>query len=385
MDNYDISPFINGKMKLRIVCRTPEQLLNIFWKRNIKVIDVNRENLYSLLLVINSEYFEEIKRVCNETGSKLSVVSVGKILKLFSNIKVYLTLFIGLALSFGIIVGLSFFIWRIEIKGDKHISPYEIRKIITDMGIAKGTLKSQIDVNELEEQIIEKNKNVLWSKARIYGSTLKIEVVESFKPPVIEIDSSFGTIVASKDGEVVRVYTQSGTAIVEKGKIVKRGDVLIEGYQGKEGNIYEVPPIGSVIAKTFLEFEEVVELQGTKNVNTKNRVDEYYLEIFGRKLYLKKYKDEFQNFERINYDGKFIKKNIYYEVDKSPYVLDPESVKKNLVDYYTKYVNQNLKYTDSIVGVVVKDEIVDNKLILKLSFAIEEDIGIKIKKEDQIN
>ena len=46
-------------------------------------------------------------------------------------------------------------------------------------------------------------------------------------------------------------------------------------------------------------------------------------------------------------------------------------MKKSLVDHYTKYVKQNLKQSDSIAGVIVKDEIVDNKLKFKISFVIK--------------
>ena len=55
-------------------------------------------------------------------------------------------------------------------------------------------------------------------------------------------------------------------------------------------------------------------------------------------------------------------------------------MKKSLVDHYTKYVKQNLKQSDSIAGVIVKDEIVDNKLKFKISFVIEEKIGVKVSK-----
>lgn len=384
MDRNNTLSLINGKMKLKIVTKNPEQLLNIFWKRSIKIGNVRRENLYAISLVIKSEYLPDIEKICEETNSKLVIEEVGKILKLVANFKVYITFISGLIISFGILFFLSLFIWKIDIKGDKHISPYEIRQVIGDLGITRGILKSKVNTEFLEEQIIDKNKNVLWSKVRIQGSTLQIEVVESLRPPVIEIDNSLGTIIADKDGEVVRVYTQSGTPVVKPGDIVKKGDLLIDGYQGKEGGTYEVAPIGSVIAKTFLEFEESVELEGVKSVNTKNKETEYYIEIFGKKLYFKKYKGEFENFEKINYDGKFIKKNIYYEVNKSSYTLDPENVKRDLVDYYTKNVRQNLKDTDSIVGILVNDEIVNNKLNLKISFVIEQDIGTKVHKTENM-
>ncbi len=384
MSKFNVFSFVNGKMKLKIVTKNPEQLLNIFWKREIKVVNVRRENLYTLSLTIKSEYLSEIEKVCEETNSKLVVEKVGRILKLATNFKGYITLISGLVISFGILFSLSFFIWKIDIKGDKHVSPYEIRRVIKELGINKGILKSKINTEFLEEQIVTKNKNVLWSKVRVQGSTLQVEVVESFRPPVIEIDNSLGKIVADKDGEVVRVYTQSGTAVVKPGDIVKKGDLLIDGYQGKEGGTYEITPVGSVIAKTFLEFEESIELEGVKSVNTKNKETEYYIEIFGKKLYFKKYKGEFENFEKVSYDSKFIKKNIYYEVNKSSYTLDPENVKKDLVNYYTKNVKQNLKDTDVIVSVLVKDEIIENKLNIKISFVIEEDIGVKIPKTEEI-
>lgn len=384
MKSHDILLFFNGKIKLEITTKEPEKILNIFSKKNIKVSNVTRENLYTIVLLTQYEYFLEIEKICEENNSKVVILKMNKIYKIIKNYEKYLIPMSGIILSFSVIFILSLFIWKIDIKGDQHVSPYEIRQVIKQLGIKKGTFKPRIDVEEIEDQIILKNKNVLWSKVRIQGSTLQVEIVESFRPPVIEIDNSLGDIVASKDGEIVRIYTQSGTAVVKQGDIVKKGDILIKGYQGKEGSTYEVPPVGNIVAKTFLEFEEVIELEGTKNVNTKNKYNEYYIELFGKKLFFKKYNNEFKDFEKVKYDGKFIKKNIYYEVDKSLYKLDSENIKKNTVDYYTKAINQNLKETDSIVGVLVKDEIVDNKLNIKISFVIEEDIGFKVKRESEI-
>lgn len=308
MINFDKFSFINGKIQLRIISKNPEQLLNMIWKKDIKVIEIERENLYSVCLVINSKDFKDVKKICEEINSEVNVVKMGRIIKFIHNFKVYFTLSIGLGISIGMIIFLSMFIWKIDIKGDSHVSPYEIRQVIKNLGVHKGMLKFKIDTDKLENEIVASNANLLWSKVRVQGSTLQIEVIESFKPPVIDVDLSLGDIVADKDGEIVRVYTQSGTAMVKAGDIVKKGDLLIGGYQGKEGNVFEVAPVGDVIAKTFMEFEEIIELEGTKNVNTKNMRDEYYINIFGKKLYFKKYKDEFENYEKINCDGKLVKK-----------------------------------------------------------------------------
>ena len=51
MINFDKFPFINGKIQLRIISKNSEQLLNTIWKREIKVTDVIRENLYSNVFI----------------------------------------------------------------------------------------------------------------------------------------------------------------------------------------------------------------------------------------------------------------------------------------------------------------------------------------------
>ncbi|EIA29640.1 Sporulation protein YqfD, partial [Candidatus Arthromitus sp. SFB-4] len=86
MINFDKFPFINGKIQLRIISKNSEQLLNTIWKREIKVTDVIRENLYSMCLMINSENFKEIKKICDETNSEVSVIKMGKLIKFIYNL-----------------------------------------------------------------------------------------------------------------------------------------------------------------------------------------------------------------------------------------------------------------------------------------------------------
>ena len=109
--------------------------------------------------MINSENFKEIKKICDETNSEVSVIKMGKLIKFIYNLKVYFTLSIGIGVSIGIIMFLSMFIWRIDIEGDKHVSPYEIRQAYKKISsVHKGMLKFKIDTDKLEEEIVANNK-----------------------------------------------------------------------------------------------------------------------------------------------------------------------------------------------------------------------------------
>ena len=52
-------------------------------------------------------------------------------------------------------------------------------------------------------------RQILWLRVRIEGSTLKVVIQEKINPPQTK-SYEYGNLVASKDGEVKRVYTFAG-------------------------------------------------------------------------------------------------------------------------------------------------------------------------------
>ena len=100
-------------------------------------------------------------------------------------------------------------------------------------------------------------------KSENEGSTLKISIEEKVNPPQI-VEEEMGNLVSKMEGEVSRVYVFSGRSVVHKGDLVKPGDVLIEGINGKEENPYEVVPDGVVMANTFYEKSMVMKIEGTE-------------------------------------------------------------------------------------------------------------------------
>lgn len=59
-------------------------------------------------------------------------------------------------------------------------------------------------------------------RVRIEGSTLKVVIQEKINPPQTK-SYEYGNLVASKDGEVKRVYTFAGRSAVKTGELVKNG------------------------------------------------------------------------------------------------------------------------------------------------------------------
>ena len=180
------------------------------------------------------------------------------------------------------------------------------------MGINKGTFKKDFDVYKLEEKIIEDNDEVMWVKARIEGSKLTVQVAERQAPPKIREHKTTGNIVASKDGEVDRIFSITGTSVVEPGKIVKRGDLLIKSEQGKEGKEYNIKAEGTVYAKTFYEKNKEVPKYTIKRERTGNVSKSYYVKFKDKKLYIRNGLNDFENYDKIDNNKGIIKTETYH-------------------------------------------------------------------------
>lgn len=155
------------------------------------------------------------------------------------------------------------------------------------------------------------DSEVMWVRARIEGSTLRVIVAEKVNPPVTEKISP-EQVLAKMDGEVKRVFTFSGNPSVKPGDIVKTGDILILPIQGKEGFEKEVKPSGSVIANTFYEKSMEIQTSGEKIQRTGEKDSDIYLNFWDKKIYIKKAINDFKYYDKIEEIGGLLNQVIYF-------------------------------------------------------------------------
>ena len=204
---------------------------------------------------------------------------------------------------------------------------------------------------------------------------MKIVIEEKVNPPKPVSDTS-GDCVAKIGGEVKRVFVSSGTSNVSPGDFVNEGDVLIKGMQGKEGEEYEVPAKGIVIANTFYEKEMEVQVSGSKLEKTGKRGRDIYVSFFGRKIYLKKAINNFKYYDKIEDEKGFIKTTTYFERAEKEVNLDKEEAIKTATEQLTKSFERTLSNDYKIADKdVYTEDIGEGKLRVKVTFVVEQDIA----------
>ena len=371
-----VSNNYKGTIEVEVQCLIPERIINLLWNKGVIIKNVRKVNISTVRFYIAVRDYKHLEESANVTNSKIRITSRSGIYFFIIKVKKYLSLVIGSVLFLVLIYYMSTFIWSIEIETEKYLSPYEVRKYLMDLGVKPGIKKKDASVAKIEEEM-KKREDIMWIRARVEGSKMKIKIAERKSPPIIEEDNSINNIISKMDGEVIRVYTISGTAVVKPGDLVKKGDTLINAEQGKEGSTYITKAEGDVIAKTFYEFNKSIKLKGSLKEPTGSSKEEKYISILGKKLYFKKYNKDYKDFKSIEEGGKFIKKVIYYELKETNFQKDENDVieqsKEELKNQLIKELPIDCKILDSLIN---KDN-VEDALNLNIIFVVEQNISLK--------
>ena len=365
-----------GELTIEISALKPERILNALWNRNIYTGRVVKLDLTTIRFIIQYSDYKETIDVVKRLNGKFKVVDKSGGILLFILFKRRISLIIGGALFFVIIYIMSNFIWSIDIETKNNISPFEIRQQLNEIGVKPGLKKSDINVYEIERKMENINDQIMWIRSRIEGSTLKLVIEEKINPPAEEQAENSNEVVAKMDGEVERIYTYSGNAAVKPGDIVKKGDTLILGIQGREGFEREVKPKGTVIANTFYEKSMEVQVGGEKLTRSGKKKSEMYVSIFGKKIYLKKVIDGYKYYDKIEENNGLINKTIYFE--KKAQKVDEDKEKSasdasvKLEQSLSKTLSNNAKIVNKKVTI---EDIDENSIMVKVLFTVQQDIA----------
>ncbi|MTK11758.1 MAG: sporulation protein YqfD, partial [Clostridiaceae bacterium] len=286
MSKFSFKKYKNGIITIEIQSLIPEKFVNLMWKNGVHIKNLRKENITTMIMDVNLRDYDKIEEIDKKTKTKIKIIKRRGFAFFLIKIKRRIALVLGIILFMVILYYLSTFVWNIEISVDHNLSPYEIRQQLSSFGIKPGINKRNINVYDIEEKLIKNNENIMWVRARVEGAKLKISAAERQSPPNIIAESSPCNLVARKDGEVIRVYTKAGTPVVKKGDMIRKGQVLVKGEQGKEGATYQVHAIGDVICRTFYEEIKQVKIDTVKRERTGNKIENIYLNIKGKNIYL---------------------------------------------------------------------------------------------------
>lgn len=227
-----------------------ERFMNTVKKAGIPLLSVKRQDQRTLVCECYSADLPGLSQLAQEKGWRMQDTRPLGLSALLSALRRRPGIPIGLALAVALAIGLTQFIWRVEVHG---AGPYraEIAAYLTQAGLKPGVPRAGLDAQALERALTRRYPAIAWFHVYVYNITLVVDVTQGV--PMPELPSAVpGDVVAQRGGIVDSVRVYAGTAAVKPGDVVRKGQVLIRGVERAADEQYaSVHARGVVMARCW--------------------------------------------------------------------------------------------------------------------------------------
>ena len=239
-----------GKSKIKVYTLNQSKHISALLKKGM-VIGKTRQDKRSVYMVVLNEQLPIVTDYFAKLGVEVEVLSSSGIkallYKTFSRIALLVSALICIALC----AAAFQFVWGVKITGADKVSEEEIKEELAALDVEFPLFKRDLSLKAIKDALTE-IEGVALASVKIKGCFLYVDVNEELDGKVTENEDTT-PIVAENDCIVTRVVVERGTAMVEVGQSVKKGDVLIAPYYvlNEEGATLPCAAIGTVEGRVF--------------------------------------------------------------------------------------------------------------------------------------
>lgn len=389
-----IKIFINyllGYVNISVEGYFIERFINICRSKNILLWNLKRKKSSYLYANIAMKDFKKLKEIAKKTKCRIKIEDKRGIPFLLHRYKKRKIFAILLVVIIAIILGLSNFVWNIEVTGNEAISKEEILANLEDEGLKLGKLKSSINTKSIINSIRLKRDDIAWMGIKLVGTNVVVEVVEADPKPNIVNEEDYCNIVSDKMGVITKIIASNGTALVKEGDIVKQGDILIGGWlEGKYTGTRYVHSSGEIQAKVWYSKKEKMQLSVEENKLTGEEEKGYRLCINNFVINFSKKLPKFENYDTIITSNKLkIFSNYYFPIEfqtstyketkKETIEYTKEQAKEILINKIQEELNQEITNSQNIVNKQINCKEEESYVEVEVIYEVLENIGTKEK------
>ncbi len=179
-------------------------------------------------------------------------------------------------------------VWEVSVTGSEKLTEAEVIAMLRDYGFGVGTKFGKIDFDRLQNEFLLGTDEIAFIAVNMQGTTANVQVRENLGAKKSRTpDGKSANLIAAEDGQIVEVRLAGGRAAVQRGDIVRTGDLLISGILAIRGETlrYEYSA-GEVLAQVNRVIEASAPLERTENVRTGREITKKTVRIFAKEIKL---------------------------------------------------------------------------------------------------
>lgn len=266
-----------GSVRVKAQGKGVERLINACVRNDITVWNVKKHGDHIATFFILLKDVRQLRVVARKSDCKLYFVGKAGFPFFFKNMLTNFGVVVGACFFLAIVFLLSNMVWGIEIKGAKPETEYRIWKELKQMGVEKGALQFLIDDPEtIQKKLIDRIDTITWIGVELRGTTFYFQVVEKNEPKEPE-KIGVRHLVARKKAVITDMFVEKGQPLVSVNDHVTKGQLLVSGIIGKEGQTTFVPARGKILGETWYKSTVVLPLEATFQVLTGKYMEKHYI------------------------------------------------------------------------------------------------------------
>ena len=227
--------YLKGYVIIKVEGLTLEKFINLSISKNIFLWDIERIDYTTLEAKVSTAGFRELKDVVKAVNCRVYIERKRGFPFFIYKFKYRKMLFLGLIFSMFIIGYLTSFIWTIDIIGNENVKDEVIRKNLESINVKQGIKKKDLDIEDIKSKMLINIDDLSYVSLNIKGVKLTVEIKERERESKIVEDESPCNIIAGKKAVIEKVVAKNGKSVVEKGDIVKKGQLIVTGVIQDEG------------------------------------------------------------------------------------------------------------------------------------------------------
>lgn len=223
--------FFRGYVSIRIIGAEPEKFINVLSEKNIPFWDLRREDELHYTLSLYQKYIKTAEKLSYETFCSCEILEFHGLRQWMQKAKMRPVLTFGLPLALLCSLLLQNVVLAVDVEGNEKLHREEIIHALEELGIGVGSPSWNIDQQLTKNQMLNLLPELSWIGVNRSGCKLHVLVTERSFPKVKQQACPAANLIAARDGVLTDVIVTEGMKLCRPGDTVRKGQVLVSGFE----------------------------------------------------------------------------------------------------------------------------------------------------------
>lgn len=154
--------YLFGYMQVRIEGFFVEKVINKAINKKIVLWNIKREKSTIVYANIGLDSYEELAKITDENKCKIETLKKAGLPFIIERYKKRKSILVIALTILLLLIGISNFVWNIQIEGIQSINKEELIKQLEDNGLKIGVLKRKVDEEKIINKIRLEREDISW-------------------------------------------------------------------------------------------------------------------------------------------------------------------------------------------------------------------------------